>query len=145
MRQITKNALAQRVIDEHQLDRHFTRNQLRELYQFYPDEDYDGLAEYAFPKDEILKELLLKNQKWICKYHEHDSLLENNEAERLSEEERTKAWKDYEESTKVQDKPDLVANLNEPVTFQEEEDSLFHNFYNQYHQNTDSNSYSDSD
>lgn len=96
-RQVNKQSLAQRVVDEHQLDSHFTSNELRELYNFEPN-IYDPEIENvpAIPDDDILKTLLLDCKRWISSYHEHDSLLENKISEGLSEEERKAAWAEFE-------------------------------------------------
>ncbi|XP_072040864.1 LOW QUALITY PROTEIN: uncharacterized protein [Amphiura filiformis] len=98
-RQVAKQSLSQRVVDEHQIERHFTSGQLQELYTFTPDRLDDPDREEqplpALPKDHILADLLKERKDWIVKYHEHDSLLENKIDEELSEEDRKAAWADY--------------------------------------------------
>ncbi|XP_071500793.1 uncharacterized protein [Diadema antillarum] len=99
-RQVIKQALAQRVVDEHQIERHFTSADLSELYNFTPDRlDDPNRPEQptpVLPKDYVLAELLKHKRDVIVKYHEHDSLLENIEEEELTEEERKAAWSDYD-------------------------------------------------
>merc|ERR1712226_1339544 len=48
----------------------------------------------------LLRELLEKHGPMIWKYHEHDSLLENQTDENLSKEERANAWTEYENEQK---------------------------------------------
>lgn len=95
-RQVTKLAIAKRVIDEHQIDRHYKENDLMELYKnnIEPEEERQTPA---FPKkDPLFAEQLQKFDHIIYKYHEHDSLLENKHEETLSKEEIKAAWTEYE-------------------------------------------------
>jgi transcriptional regulator ATRX len=72
-RQVTKQVISKRVIDEQQIDRHYN---LQELYNFA----------YTLKKFEDM----------IYKYHEHDTLLENKEEETLDEAERKQLWEKFE-------------------------------------------------
>ncbi|KAF2905325.1 hypothetical protein ILUMI_00852 [Ignelater luminosus] len=93
-RQVTKQAISKRVIDEQQIDRHYNQNDLSELYKFEPKPDDQPTP--LIPKDVLLAELLQKEKDRIFKYHEHQSLLENKEDEELDEAERKAAWEEYE-------------------------------------------------
>uniref|UniRef100_A0A672FU31 DNA helicase n=1 Tax=Salarias fasciatus TaxID=181472 RepID=A0A672FU31_SALFA len=105
-RQVTKQSLSYRVVDQQQIERHFTMNELAELYTFEPDllDDPSGKkskkATPMLPKDPILAELLQNNKDQIACYHEHDSLLDHKEEEALSEEDRKAAWAEYEAEKK---------------------------------------------
>ncbi|KAG4079249.1 hypothetical protein HA402_006972 [Bradysia odoriphaga] len=94
-RQVTKLAIAKRVIDEHQIDRHYKEHDLMELYKtdLVPDEPR---KQPPLPKDRMFALQLQKFDKVIYKYHEHDSLLENKHEETLNEEEMKAAWEEFE-------------------------------------------------
>uniref|UniRef100_A0A8B9YIK0 Transcriptional regulator ATRX n=1 Tax=Bos mutus grunniens TaxID=30521 RepID=A0A8B9YIK0_BOSMU len=107
-RQVTKQSLSFRVVDQQQVERHFTMNELTELYTFEPDLLDDPNSEKKkkrdtpmLPKDTILAELLQIHKEHIVGYHEHDSLLDHKEEEELTEEERKAAWAEYEAEKKV--------------------------------------------
>uniref|UniRef100_A0A7N8Y7D0 DNA helicase n=1 Tax=Mastacembelus armatus TaxID=205130 RepID=A0A7N8Y7D0_9TELE len=106
-RQVTKQSLSFRVVDQQQIERHFTMNELAELYTFEPEllDDPSGKkskrATPMLPKDPILAELLQNSKDQIVGYHEHDSLLDHKEEEALSEEDRKAAWAEYEAEKKV--------------------------------------------
>uniref|UniRef100_A0A8C3DN93 Transcriptional regulator ATRX n=1 Tax=Corvus moneduloides TaxID=1196302 RepID=A0A8C3DN93_CORMO len=94
-------------IYDRQVERHFTMNELTELYTFEPDLLDDPNSEKKkkrdtpmLPKDTILAELLQINKEYIVGYHEHDSLLDHKEEEELTEEERKAAWAEYEAEKK---------------------------------------------
>jgi len=48
------------------------------------------------PNDDLLKRLLHEEKRWIVRYHDHESLLENKLDEGLSEDDRKAAWLEYE-------------------------------------------------
>ena len=74
-RQVTKLSLSCRVVDEQQIERHYSNHNLNELYTF---EGYDKeKPTLNLPKDRLLAEIFLKFKDIVENYHEHDSLLEN--------------------------------------------------------------------
>ncbi|KAM9741632.1 transcriptional regulator ATRX isoform 2-T2 [Menidia menidia] len=105
-RQVTKQSLSYRVVDQQQIERHFTMNELAELYTFDPDllddpsEKKSKRATPMLPKDPFLAEMLQNSKDHIVRYHEHDSLLDHKEEEALSEEDRKAAWAEYEAEKK---------------------------------------------
>uniref|UniRef100_A0A182P991 Transcriptional regulator ATRX n=1 Tax=Anopheles epiroticus TaxID=199890 RepID=A0A182P991_9DIPT len=95
-RQVTKQAISKRVIDEQQIDRHYKENDLQELYRYDVDPS-EPRPTPNVPKDRLFAELIQRFDPLIYKYHEHDSLLENKEEETLNEEERKAAWDEFEQ------------------------------------------------
>lgn len=94
-RQVTKQAISKRVIDEQQIDRHYNQNDLQELYRFDLEPDDERILP-ILPKDRLFANMLKKYEDLVHKYHEHDTLLENKEEETLDEDERKQAWEEFE-------------------------------------------------
>ncbi|XP_040907102.1 transcriptional regulator ATRX-like isoform X2 [Toxotes jaculatrix] len=101
-RQVTKQSLSYRVVDQQQIERHFTLHELTELYTFEPDLLNDPNSKKSkrttsvLPKDKVLTQLLQTCKDQIVSYHEHESLLDHKQEEELSEAERRAAWAEYE-------------------------------------------------
>ncbi|KAG7223296.1 hypothetical protein INR49_015652 [Caranx melampygus] len=101
-RQVAKQSLSYRVVDQQQIERHFTLIELTELYTFEPDLLNDPNSKKskrqssAAPKDKVLAQLLENCKDHIVSYHEHESLLDHIQEEELSEAERKDAWAEYE-------------------------------------------------
>ncbi|KAG0428424.1 hypothetical protein HPB47_024584 [Ixodes persulcatus] len=112
-RQVTKQSLACRVVDEQQIERHFNAADLMELYSFSPDSKSNRPTPMV-PKDRLLAEMLMKHQHWIVSYHEHDSLLQNVVEEDLTEEERKLAWEEFKDEGRraASDAEELLRNNN---------------------------------
>ncbi|KAK4470498.1 hypothetical protein MN116_006046 [Schistosoma mekongi] len=104
-RQVTKQSLSLRVIDELQIGRHFSDADLQELFTFEPDiwnpEGNDKRPTPILPKDRLLADMLTEYAHLIVTYHNHDSLLEHREDEGLTESERQEAWREFEEEKRL--------------------------------------------
>lgn len=92
-RAINKLATAHRVIDKHQISRHFRSFDLQALYSCRPNADEERPTP-NIPEDQMLANLIL-NVPCIFKYHEHRALLENRPEDNLTENELASAWEEF--------------------------------------------------
>ncbi|KAH9516920.1 hypothetical protein DERF_007633 [Dermatophagoides farinae] len=97
-RQIIKQSMALRVIDEHQITRYFKQAELAEMYTFIADPPKSA---YKCPpveakNDRLICDIYEKHKDLIVSFHQHDSLLENRPEENLTEEERLAAWEEFQ-------------------------------------------------
>lgn len=120
-RQVTKEGLAARVVDRQQVHRTISKEEMLHLFEFGEDENPETLAElseqsnpilagdslkHTVPhsngssySDKLMESLLGKHHpRWIANYHLHESLLQENEEEKLSKEEQDMAWEVYRKS-----------------------------------------------
>lgn len=98
-RSLTKQAMSGRVVDKQQIDRHYSMDELQQLYvlqKFDPSKKKNQ----PLPTDEILQYLLFHCSLQAFKYHDHDSLLENKPDQDLNEDEIKEAWVMYEQESR---------------------------------------------
>uniref|UniRef100_A0A182IJF5 Transcriptional regulator ATRX n=1 Tax=Anopheles atroparvus TaxID=41427 RepID=A0A182IJF5_ANOAO len=107
-RSVTKQALSFRVVDEQQIDRHYSYGELAELYTLTKVSEMRRETP-ILPADDILCLLLRLFPDKIFKYHEHDSLLENKPEQDLSEEEKKEAWSAYEREIQTNENRSLIS------------------------------------
>jgi hypothetical protein len=89
------------VVDAQQLARHFTENELRELYSFKIDEEEpQEFLSKKLPDDIVLKNCIEQHFAIIQNILEHDSLLEDHVEEQLTREEKYYAIKELERDEK---------------------------------------------
>lgn len=120
-RQVTKEGLAARVVDRQQVHRTISKEEMLHLFEFGDDDNPEMSTELrqqagdaiklgtAYPvgdflkqrssscgscsSDRIMDSLLREHHpRWITNYHEHETLLQENEEEKLSKEEQDRAW-----------------------------------------------------
>ncbi|TKY52100.1 CHROMATIN REMODELING 20 [Spatholobus suberectus] len=124
-RQVTKEGLAARVVDRQQVHRTISKEEMLHLFEFGDDDNPETLADLSqenehpdnpilvghslkhtaphsngsSSSDKLMESLLSKHHpRWIANYHEHESLLQENEEEKLSKEEQDMAWEVYRKS-----------------------------------------------
>ncbi|KAJ4837536.1 hypothetical protein Tsubulata_045657 [Turnera subulata] len=112
-RQVTKEGLAARVVDRQQIHRTISKEEMLHLFEFGDDEnpevliDLDRLTDnqkVACQGGSSLKQKVLLSQgscssdRWIANYHEHETLLQENEEEKLTKEEQDMAWEVFRRS-----------------------------------------------
>lgn len=92
-RTINKLATSHRVVDKHQISRHFKSLDLQALYSCNPNIDEERPTP-NIPEDKMLAKLIWK-LPFIYKCHEHRALLENRPEDNLTESELASAWEDF--------------------------------------------------
>lgn len=127
-RQVTKEGLAARVVDKQQVYRTMSKEEILHLFEFGDDEIPDTLSKAdkenehierqistgqngnfckqklhtpqgSCSSDKLMESLLGSHYpRWIANYHEHETLLQENEEEKLSKEEQDMAWELYQRS-----------------------------------------------
>lgn len=92
-RSVTKQAVANRVVDEMQISRHYNSSDLQKMYRtnFRMEEERPV---HKLPSDEVLANTYLHNPE-VFRYHEQQTLLENLPHEELDEEEMKLAWDEF--------------------------------------------------
>ena len=92
-RSITKMAVSHRVVDKHQISRHYNSSQLEKIYRQIP-ETVNGSVT-AVPiiiTESVLLKVLKENNDIVYRVKDHASLFENHTAEELNDEEKRLAW-----------------------------------------------------
>lgn len=117
-RQVTKEGLAARVVDRQQVHRTISKEEMLHLFEFGDDENFDALTELnqeneiangnpmnrkvsngSCSSDKLMDSLLRNHHpSWIANFHEHETLLQENEEEKLSKEEQDMAWEVYQKT-----------------------------------------------
>lgn len=108
-RSVTKQAVACRVVDEQQIERHYNSAELTELYRF--DETGASVAGGVAVGVQDVALLRLARDAAIHAVHEHDSLLRGSTEPGLPEHERAAAWMQFQqEHAHKQMQNELAAN-----------------------------------
>uniref|UniRef100_A0A7N0T961 Helicase C-terminal domain-containing protein n=1 Tax=Kalanchoe fedtschenkoi TaxID=63787 RepID=A0A7N0T961_KALFE len=123
-RQVIKEGLSARVVDKQQVHRTMSKEEMLHLFDFGDDDNSNispevvqenghlnassevnplkqkwSVSNGSCSSDKLMDDLLGRHYpRWVVNYHEHETLLQENEEERLSKEEQDMAWEVYKKS-----------------------------------------------
>uniref|UniRef100_A0AC34FVG4 Uncharacterized protein n=1 Tax=Panagrolaimus sp. ES5 TaxID=591445 RepID=A0AC34FVG4_9BILA len=107
-RQIVKEAMNHRVIDEEDIDRHFTMAQINHLYRFkYVPEDEPPLIKGDFSDDPLISSLVKNYGKAIVEVVSHNSFFDEFNENEVSEYDVVKCEEKYEKEVKKEVKKEV--------------------------------------
>ncbi|XP_066138555.1 transcriptional regulator ATRX-like isoform X2 [Euwallacea fornicatus] len=92
-RVVTKLAIAHRVVDKHQITRHYSSADIQEFYSVRPTADEERPVPNV-PEDRILAKII-QTHKHLFRWHEHQALLANRPEEDLDEQQKNAAWEEF--------------------------------------------------
>ncbi|XP_077250918.1 protein CHROMATIN REMODELING 20-like isoform X2 [Tasmannia lanceolata] len=143
-RQVTKEGLAARVVDRQQVHRTMSKEEVLHLFDFGDDENavevpekdqeipvpsnqdtievagfsqQKLLSQGSCSSDKFMENLLSRHYpRWIANYHEHETLLQENEEERLSKEEQDMAWEVFQRSLEWEEVQRVSLDDSKPMT-----------------------------
>lgn len=93
--------------DAQKTDRHYEEKDLAQLYKFANIEAKIVAPPSAVPNDELLAKLLAKHGDIIYKFHTHESLVQENDDEQLTQREKEFAFQEFEDQKKNEKKMNL--------------------------------------
>lgn len=93
-RQVSKLSIAKRVVDEHQIGRHYKEEDLQQLYCIDSLDPPTKHCAFSSTEDTLLNSILQKYPDIVYKHHDHDSLLENVTEEILTDDEIGDVWEE---------------------------------------------------
>ena len=113
--QVNKQSRVHRVIDEQQIDRHFSAAEVSDLYNFNRERMTRPAS--ALPQGSIAAVLLRNMASFIYSTHDHSALLKTRQEEALTAEEKAAAWIDYvkESNTPVLATTNARPNLHDSI------------------------------
>ncbi|WZZ83809.1 hypothetical protein YC2023_104381 [Brassica napus] len=111
--QVTKEGRAARVVDRQQVHRNISKEEMLHLFEFDEAEDSQNTSQkVGCCSDKMMENLLQRHNPNL---HEHETLLKENEEEKLTKEEKDKAWEVYRRAFEWEGVQRVAPELQKPL------------------------------